>query len=100
MESVGGHLPDGVSVGMHFVDVLAYGDPSAIVVFAAIFGVESVNGAIVVCGLDFENDIGAQIVCKGIARGCCVGWVVEAADVAVVFLKGDGRSFSLGWRHA
>ena len=67
LEIVGGDLADGVSVGVHFVDVFAQGDPGAIVVFAAIFGVKCVDGAFALWCMNFDYDVGTKIVCEGVA---------------------------------
>lgn len=50
LEVVGCDLADGVSVGVHFVDVFAQGNPGVVAVFAAIFGVKCMDGAFDVGG--------------------------------------------------
>ena len=63
--------------------------------FAAVFGIKGMNGS-GGWGLNFDDDVWAQVVGEG-SPGCCdVGEVVEAADVCCVFLKMDGGGFTLG----
>ena len=71
-----GDLTDGVAVGMHFVDVFALRYPAGGVLFTAVFGVEGVDGARGVWGMDFKDNVGAQVMGERLARGGCVGGVV------------------------
>ena len=96
MEVVGCDLADGVSVGVHFVNVFAQGNIGAVVVFATVFGIKCMDGAFAFGGVDFDYDVGTEIVCESATRRGGIGWVVEASDVAIVSLKVNGRGFTLG----
>ena len=100
LKSRGGHLTDGVSISVHFVDVFAHGNPHAIVIFAAIFGVKSVNGALVAGRVNFNDDIGPQIVREGASGRGGIGRVVQAADATRIALEMDRRGFALRWGNA
>ena len=96
------HLTDGVSVRVHFVDVFAHGNPHAIAILAAVFGVKSVEGAWVagLCSVNLNDDIRAQIVREGASGRSGIGRVVQATDMTWAAPKVDRRGFALRWGHA
>ena len=99
LESLWRDLSDGVSVGVHFVDVLAGGDPEASLTlcmpFPAVFGVEGVELPASARMTDFDDDVGPQVVGDGAASPDGVGGVVEDADPAVSGEEIDGGGVAL-----
>jgi hypothetical protein len=51
-------------------------------------------------GVDFDYDVGTEVVGEGAARSGGVGQVVEAAYMALVALEVNGRGFTLGGRNS
>ena len=77
-KSIGGYLADGVSVGVHFVDVFGQGEPgSAGCGFPAVFGVKCMDFVFATRVLYINDDIGAEVVGEGSALGGCVCGVVR-----------------------